>query len=67
MKDHENESNLFSHNGKCFIKWNFNNPTARMFREMKINKTHFEFSQKVFPRYINHIESFDFNLDIVNI
>ena len=67
MKNSEDDTTLFSTNGKCFIRWNFNNPEAKMFREMKINKTHFEFSKKVYPRYINQIESFDFNLDIVNL
>jgi hypothetical protein len=58
----------FSMNGKSFITWNFNSLEVDQFRNMKFDQFVGNHSiNRILPRYINQINSFDFKLNTVDI
>jgi hypothetical protein len=64
----EQQTSIFSTNGKTFFTWNFNNEEVRQFRHMPFNRyCDNDADLHIRPRYINHVNSFDFMLNTLDI
>jgi len=70
FKKIENEASKYvdGSNGKRYIVWNFDNLEANMFRSMRFQSYVMEQGHnRILPRYINQISSFDFKLNTIGI